>query len=64
MLKGNKNKNFITVCGEKCKFDEALSTHEKAVCKVRPMSAPTIAPEEVQMNDYDEREVGEEFECN
>ena len=61
MLKGNTKNNFISVCGQKCKFDEAASNDEKAVCRVRSISDPN-GPEEVEMEDQYEDDHEEEEE--
>ena len=38
LLKNDTKNNFISVCDEKCEFDENLSDASKVVCKLPKMS--------------------------
>lgn len=38
LLKNDTTNNYITVCDEKCIFDEVSSTSTKAVCRMPPIS--------------------------
>lgn len=60
VLKSKSEKNFVSVCDEKCVFDEASSTEAVAKCKVPKLSTAysnsnfkiTEATENLRANKY------------